>query len=209
MEFPLVAAGFIAFFALAVAANYFDTKRRRAAWSLVAHKTGLTFGGDVLQGTLDGVTLTVRVVSRGSGKSRQDYTVFLMNLGAFLPNALSIQPEGMFDKVAKLIGSQDVQLGLPEIDPKLMVKAADADEAQAWAQQAKVMRGLKRLVDLRAYTFKLAANQLSFERRGAVVKASELEHLVRELVTISNDLAPSRPPSQAEALGDESDVNLW
>ncbi|MEZ4462630.1 MAG: hypothetical protein R3E66_23470 [bacterium] len=96
------------------------------------------------------------------------------------------------DKVAKLIGSQDVQLGLPEIDPRLMVKASNQDEARNWATRANVTRGLTKLVTLRNYTFKLAANQLSFERRGAMDNAAELEALIRDLVAVVTDLSESQ-----------------
>jgi len=54
-------------------------------------------------------------------------------------------------KTSKLLGSKDVQLGLPELDPKLMVKARNIDEVREWANRENVAAGLERLTSFKTF----------------------------------------------------------
>ncbi len=213
MEFPLFIAGVVTLFGFALFAHVFDAKRHNAAWTLAAKRLGLAFPGDVINGSLDGVRLTVRVITRGVGKSQQNFTVVVLDMVGDLPFGISIQPENLLDKVNKLIGAEDVQLGLPELDPKLLVTAPDENKIRMWAQRPNVVKGLRRLVGLKGYSFHLTKRHFSFERRGTMANADKLENLIRELVGIAQDFsrgtAPALISSESSIGADEDHGNIW
>lgn len=208
MEFPLFIAAAVTLIVLAILAHVFDAERYNAAWTLTAKRLGLSFPGDVINGSLDGVRLTAQVITRGVGKSRQYFTVVMVKMVGGPPYGMLIQREGVLDKAAKLIGAEDVQLGLPDLDPKLMVTGRDENKIRGWAQRPDVVKGLRRLVTLKSYAFELTSRHLIFERRGTMANADDLETLTRELVAVAHDLSSGAAPSSPDLLRSD-DKNIW
>ncbi len=208
MQILLITVAILALFAFA---HFYDAKQRNDAWTLVAKRLGLSFPSDAIAGKLEGVELSVRTISRGVGKSRQDFTVIMLKISGTLPAGISIEPEKALDKLAKLIGSEDIQLGLPTLDSKLLVRASNENKIRSWAKRPGVERALRRLVTLSSYTFHVTGGHLIFERRGIMTNAKDLESLIRELVAITRDFSQVPKPQESldSSRADEDDVSLW
>ena len=214
MEFALFMSAFVAIAGFFFWLDARATKKRKAAWTLVAETMGLKFDGQRITGRFEGVDLSVQIVVRGSGKNRQVYTVFVFAL-TNLPRHLWIAAEGFLSKVTKLLGSQDVQLGLPELDPKLMVKGKDEDEVRAWAQHSQVTNSLKQLVRPAGGAWQIEADELRFEKSSAIADAQHVEAVIRQFVSIAAGLSSkssevvARNTAEADDAVEEFEENLW
>ncbi len=203
--FVAVLVGFVAFVSF-VKAN--AKKKRVAAWTLAAEALSLMYDGEKISGMVGGVALSVQVEVRGSGKSRTEYTVFILRLADNLPAGLWIAAEGFLSKVTKYLGSQDVQLGIPELDPKLMVKGKNEDEIRQWAQQSHITQSLSELALLSDGTYQIAAGELRYEYGDVISDAVALEGRIRSLTSIAAGL--SAPECGASSVDDdEGEEVLW
>jgi hypothetical protein len=203
-----------------IAWTIWTRKKQRANWILVSESLGLEYVDDYFNpsivGSLEGFQVHVCVEARGGKNSRQQVTVFRVDI-ADLPQDLSIEDEWVGAKVAKLFGSQDVQLGLPKLDSRLLIKAQDADAVREWAQGEGVAKGLRKLSNLNA--FRIRQNTLSFEEAGARTDPEKIKVSIRKLASIAALVSPTKPKlvqtdsNQSDdhevPEGDEAEDNLW
>jgi hypothetical protein len=203
-----------------IAWTIWTRKKQRANWILVSESLGLEYVDDYFNpsivGSLEGFQVHVCVEARGGKNSRQQVTVFRVDV-ADLPQDLSIEDEWVGAKVAKLFGSQDVQLGLPKLDSRLLIKAQDADAVREWAQGEGVAKGLRKLSNLNA--FRIRQNTLSFEEAGARTDPEKIKVSIRKLASIAALVSPTKPKlvqtdsNQSDdhevPEGDEAEDNLW
>ncbi len=162
-------------------------QQRKENWALVARSLNIAYVRGTLVGRVDGVQVLVAVEK----EIQQPVTVFKAEIEGGLPASLLITPQGVVAKGLKLLSSEDVhlQLGLPDLDPKLMVRAKDGQAVQDWARLENVAEGLRQLINLRA--FRLEPTMLSFEIRGAISDPKQLELHIQELVSVAQLISPS------------------
>jgi len=85
-----------------------------------------------IAGASDGVQVAIYLESRASGRSNTTYTVVRADYPKPLPFELSIAYEGTFTRVGKaLFHLRDVEIGDPEFDRAVRIKAADEAAAKA------------------------------------------------------------------------------
>ena len=83
-------------------------------------------------GVTDGVEVSIFLESVGSGKSETKYTVVRADYTKPLPFEMRIGAEGAFTRLGKaLFDLQDVEIGVPEFDRAVRIKAADQEGARA------------------------------------------------------------------------------
>ena len=79
-----------------------------------------------LTGKYLGAEIDIRPVVRGSGKSSSVHTLIKVKFKTALGQGLIITKEGLFDKMGKsLLQTQDIEIGKPEFDKKVMIKGTD------------------------------------------------------------------------------------
>jgi hypothetical protein len=104
-------------------------KKVRENWLNFARTNGLQIQGStnrpVIQGWLGQVYITLNTVVRGSGKNRTTYTQYHASVNAPMPRGLAMHKEGLFSKVGKMFGGQDVQVGDRVIDDAFIIKSQD------------------------------------------------------------------------------------
>jgi hypothetical protein len=216
MELPYFFGIFVLLLGGGFAWSVMKSAKRRANWAVLAESLGLDHLDDILVGMLDGFLVTVSVEQRGSGKSRHEVTVFKTDIEANLPAGMAIVSEGIISKVTKMFGAEDIQLGLAELDPKLMIQAQNADEVREWARRENVRLGLGQLSKLTA--FRLQDETLSFEIRGALADTDQVRMKLQELVSIAALISPEKIQDEDDLVldgaddapdsGDDEDV-LW
>jgi hypothetical protein len=190
------------------------TKSRHANWTLAAESVGLKCVAGAILGRLDGFQIYVGIetnnVPNGSLKSysTESSTVFRAEIED-LPDGLSIEPEGLYEKAAKLLGAEDVQLGLFDLDPKLMVKAKDVDATREWAQREGVAAGLHQLSNFG--TFRIQRNALRFECPGTLLDPQEIRARILELVSMAALISHGvvEGPLVVEQESNDTEENSW
>jgi len=99
-------------------------KHKDALQELASNVKGLQFYGDEVRGTTKGVGVHVDTYSTGSGKNKSTWTRFRVTDPTSL-EAESIAAEGLFSGMGKLVSGQDVQLGDPGVDAKLLLRGSE------------------------------------------------------------------------------------
>jgi hypothetical protein len=203
--------GLLFFGALAVFAAVLGIKGqdRRGVWETAAENLGLTYSGDQIVGDFQGARLSVKIVSRGTLDSteilgsRERFTVFTFQL--ILPSKLVITRQGFLGSLSTLVGAQDIQIGLPDLDSVLLVKGENVEEVRAWARQDTVAQGLRDLIALNDVTFKLEGGYLIFERAEEMSILEDVEQFIRQFSAIALRLSPAvlRPEPSVMAMDAE------
>lgn len=159
-------------------------KRRCAAWQTFASQRGLRFhetpgvfkyspGTLTMQGLYQGFPLLLFTEYRGSGKNRHLVTVLRLELGAALPPGLIVKPERLGDKVLKLFGVRDEEVGDAALDDAFDLKNV-TPRAHAMLVSPRVRGPLIKLG--RAYSgFSLESGFLQVEKGEMPETAAELE----------------------------------
>ena len=98
--------------------------------------------------------------SRGNNRSSISRLMLVMNFGKSLDLRLNIYPEHALHSIGKfLLRLQDIQTGDPQLDPKVMIKAKNEQQAKLLVSHPRVQETLLALFD---GTFQAAAvNDLS------------------------------------------------
>ena len=164
-------------------------RRRNEVWRVVAEKHGLTVGLDGISGKINGIEVGLR--ERETRDDRGAITVWWANLAHHmtLPTDLQITTEGFINKARKLTGLADIQLDLPEIDRKLLVQGADADEVRDWAHRPGVADALAQLAKNRWNTWHLNDFEIEVTNFGQrIVDADQLEQGLHDIANIARGL---------------------
>lgn len=127
---------FLFVLALFYLALFFWRIRTTQNWSHFAAKHGLkfvsgaSFGKPKVKGEFHGVEVLLQIFITGRGRNKSSSTHF----DAWTPSppdlpGLKIYKEGLLAKAGKAIGTQDIEIGDPNFDAKVMIKS-DAPTAQ-------------------------------------------------------------------------------
>jgi flagellar basal body-associated protein FliL len=173
LYFILLMVGFIL---LTVIAGYFALKlqkERMAAWAEFAQRHGMQASGFKVEGFYEGYPLTVETQSRGSGKNRYTVAVLHLSVQDSLPPEFSLEREGFGDKILRLFGKQDAQLGDADFDKYFDLKNL-APSTAAVLRHPSVQQHLYELVN-HYHDFHIRDGWLQAERRRIPYTAEELE----------------------------------
>lgn len=172
--------------------------KRRTAWSEVATRYGLRFAADEIHGTIAPFGIRVWEETRGAGKSRYTVTMWRFSFDGptTMPHALSITPEGLLQKLGKFVGGEDVQLDLPDVDSRMIVRGEHPEHIRSWAQQPLVARALRNLVRSDAEKWSLTNYELILEDRRRPHTAKEVGDLLIEYLELAEGFAGVKGDTQ-------------
>lgn len=113
-------------------------KRLMAGWTAYAQQRGLAMTGSYptirLQGARDGVAIQISQWTESRGADRGRHRVIVSEVSAPLvaPSGdLQVYAEGVFAKIGKALGGQDIQLGDPAFDQAFIVRCSNPAMAGA------------------------------------------------------------------------------
>jgi hypothetical protein len=162
--------------------SYWLHRKRMQAWRDVAERTGLSFNPGssifekpVISGGFRGFNVVVDTFTRGTGKSRTTYTRIVFNLHAQSNLTLSLSGEGLFSKVGKSFGMQDIETGDAEIDERYVIKG------QPEAEVVRLLSSIglrQKLLTLRGLNVEVKGQQVYYHKRGAEANPDALEALL-------------------------------
>ena len=181
-------AFFIGVLALVFGIAYATRQARTRAWTEVAERTGLTlepgsfFKSPRLSGTYRAHTLALDTFSRSHGKSSTTYTRIVVFVNNRANVYLALYEEGVFSKIGKFFGSEDIQVGDEEIDRRFIIKSRPPEVAPRLLTSISLR---SKLLEARSINVEMDGRELYFEQRGA---ETNLDYLVF-LFDLLTDLA--------------------
>ncbi len=144
MEFSFIFFA-ILFVGFAIVASTANEKRVKQAWAAFAAANGMQFlpqgpNRDLyVQGTHDGVQVSVEREVRGSGKNRTVYTCFHANFRNPMPEGMVLSSENVGDRISKFFGGQDIELGEEYADSQLRIRGTDVEGIRGFLSDKGVL----------------------------------------------------------------------
>ncbi|QDG54087.1 hypothetical protein FIV42_26100 [Persicimonas caeni] len=192
---------------LAIVGSIAATKHiQSSTWQKVAQKLGLGFedstwfGHPKLYGKFRDTDVDVTIEVVGSGKSKQIYTVVEAPLSGLAPYGLKVYQEGMWEKMEKLIGGDDIQVGDPELDKAFIIQGNDAEKISEVLTAPSVKRSL--IVGQRRHrTLRIDFPRVRLRQGGRTLSVSKLESYIRTVVDLAvciNEASGARPVEQSK-----------
>lgn len=170
-------------------AVYFARKvqaARTAAWAGFARRHGLSAHGLRIEGTYQGLPLTVDLQTRGAGRNQTTVTVLRLSVGEALPPDFSLEREGLGDKVLRLFGKHDPEIGDARFDEAFDLRNLSPATAEV-LRRPRVQQHLFAVG--RAYQdFHLRGGWLQAEGHRVPVSPEELEAFIAPALQLAQTL---------------------
>jgi hypothetical protein len=219
---PLFIPIVIVVFAAVAILSMKNRQARLEAWRAFSAKHSLnmisagSWSNPRLVGRFRGLDVTLQIEVHGSGKHKKTYTRASARFPMPMPRGLNITSEGFTDRLAKLVGGQDIELGIPKVDNQLRIKGEDVpavlDLMENWRARDAITAFLTR--DPKAT---VTQHQVSILRAGFVSAPVEmrgmLEGVCRPIIEIRKGLeenagdgqsAIAPPPLEEEPAGERA-----
>jgi hypothetical protein len=178
----LVIVASVLFVVLGLAAGYISVQGRRKAWADLAERLGLNFepgsyifSRPIVSGTHLHHQVKLDSFTRSSGRSSTTYTRIIVYLSSAANFSLTLTEEGVFSRIGKAIGMQDVQVGDDEIDRRYTIRSQPEDAAR------RVLFSLgmrQRLLEAPPLHIELRGMEVIYERRGFETDPNKLTALL-------------------------------
>ncbi len=174
---------------LVLGISYYQRQKRNRAWSEFSGLVGLTFEpGNIFSqpkasGTYRGHSLLLESFTRGAGRSRTTYTRLAVAVDNRSDINLGLYQEGMFSKIGKAFGSQDIQVGDPEVDQKFIIRSKPEEFAMRLFSSVNLR---SKLLQLRPVNIVMAGSQLTYERVGTMTDLEQLRFLADLLLDLGD-----------------------
>jgi hypothetical protein len=146
---------------------------RVAGWAEFASRHDMHADGLTVEGSYEGYPLRLETQKRGSGKNRYTVTVLHLSTHGTLPPDFSLEREGFGDKLLKLFGGGDAEIGDAEFDRLFDVKNLSPETTRLLRNKA-VQQHLYELVH-NYRTFHIREGWIQAEQRGVLSTADALE----------------------------------
>ncbi|WP_224243050.1 hypothetical protein [Hyalangium gracile] len=164
-------------------------KKQLAAWAEFASRHALHAQKLRIEGSYEGYQLTLETQRRGGGKQSYTVTVLRLSVGDSLPPDFSLEREGLGDKILKVLGSKDAELGDPEFDKRFSL-ANLSEETAAILRRSAVQQLLYEMVD-QYRAFHIRDGWIHAERGGIPSTADALEDLTGPALMLAHTLEES------------------
>ncbi|HYI00308.1 hypothetical protein [Hyalangium sp.] len=185
--------GLIAYFA------WRTHKARVEAWAEFASRHGMHAEGLHIEGDYEGYPLKLETQSRGSGKHRYTVTVLHLSLQGALPPDFSLERERLGDKVLRLFGKQDEEIGDDPFDQLFDLENLSSATARVLRNEG-FQQHLYELSSLYA-DFHIKAGWIQAERRNVPSTADELEEFTGPALMLAHTLEEASQRSKGWTTG--------
>jgi hypothetical protein len=174
-------------------------KARVAAWAEFASRHGMHADGLEIEGTYEGYPMRLETQSRGSGKSRYRVTVLHLSTNGALPPDFSLEPEGFGDKLLKLFGKGDAEIGDEQFDKRFELSNLTASTTQV-LRHPSVQQHLYEMISYYR-AFHIREGWIQAEQRGVPTNADALEELTGPALMLAHTLEEAAGRTQGWTVG--------
>ena len=212
--------GFIGFvilagiFGLIIFLAYKHKKKVLEEWRKTAHELGLHFndGGFMLPssilGTLDGLSISVRTETRGSGKNSKTVTVYRVKYAQRIPFKFKLTRQNFLHSFGKMFGMQDIEVGDKSFDDSVIVQSADTAKIRDFLtapRRKHVKTALRTFPNITISNY-----EIQVERNGMESSGEMLKKTIWTLCAIAQVIGPERdadhPLEKAKKAREEGDM---
>ncbi|AKJ06166.1 hypothetical protein ATI61_11089 [Archangium gephyra] len=174
-------------------------KVRVAAWAEFANRHGMHADGLELEGTYEGYPMRLETQSRGSGKNQYRVTVLHLSTNGALPPEFSLEPEGLGDKLLKLFGKGDEELGDEQFDKRFDLSNLTASATEVLRHPSVQQHLYEMLSYYRA--FHIREGWIQAEQRDIPSTADALEELTGPALMLAHTLEEAAGRTQGRTAG--------
>jgi len=163
---------FFSIMALVLYAIWRRHQARIAAWAEFASRHDMSVDGLRIDGTYEGYPLRLETQTRGSGKHRHTVAVLHLSTHGALPPDFSLEREGLGDKVLKLFGRRDEEIGDEQFDRLFDLSNLSSSAARVLRNEA-----------VQQHLYEMVKNYRTFHIHGGLIQAehSHIPSTVDEL----------------------------
>lgn len=201
----------IAAVVLSIGAAVWTRYRQSSVWKKVARKLGLGISDTgfssqpSIYGEFRGRNVSVQTEIVGSGKNKAVYTVVQAPFTGLAPSGLLVYREGFAQKMGKMFGGEDIQIGDPELDDTFIIRGNSSREVSDLLTTPSVKRAL--LIGIkRSDKLRLEASAVRIRAGGRTTNAERLESYIRTVVDVAlciNEACLGPEDDSPEAVPDE------
>jgi hypothetical protein len=185
------------------------------AWQAFAQEQHLrlldagTWSNPRMEGRYRDLAVTLQIEVRGSGKHKKTYTRAIARFPMTMPRGLNITSEGFSDRLAKLVGGQDIEIGHAALDRQLRIRGEDVPAVLDLMENWRARNAIAAFV-ARDPSATVTQHQCTIVRHGFVHVPSELrgmlEGVCRAVTEIRRGLQEpdAMPGQEATAPGEET-----
>jgi hypothetical protein len=171
----------IVFLFIGIAATYFVTKGHQKAWADLAERIGVNcevggfFSRPVVTGVYQRHQIKLDSFEQRSGKNSHTYTRIVVLLNNAASFRMSISQEGLFSKLGKKLGMQDIATGDDEIDQRYLIKG----EPEADVLRVLSSLGMRqRLLEAPAIHIEIRGMEVYYQKQGFETDPNKLISLL-------------------------------
>lgn len=172
---------------------------RVAAWAEFASRHDMHADGLHLEGTYEGYPMRLETQTRGSGKSRYRVTVLHLSTNGALPPDFSLEPEGFGDKLLKLFGKRDAEIGDEQFDKRFDLRNLTSSTTRV-LRNPSVQQHLYEMIS-HYRTFHIREGWIQAEQRGIPSTADALEELTGPALMLAHTLEEAAGRTQGWTAG--------
>lgn len=187
------------FFAIVIFIYWKVHKARVEAWAGFASRHGMHANGLQIEGTYEGYPMRLETQTRGSGKSRYTVTVLHLSTNGALPPDFSLEPESFGDKVLKLFGQRDAEIGDERFDKCFDLSNLTASTTRVLRHPSVQQHIYEMVTQYR--TFHIREGWIQAERRGIPSTADALEELTGPALLLAHTLEEAARRTQGWTVG--------
>jgi hypothetical protein len=171
----------IAFVFIAIAATFLVSQGHKKAWADLAERLGLNFepGSFFSQPVVAGVyqrhQIKLDTFVRRSGKNSTTYTRIVVTLNNAANFRMSISQEGLFSKLGKKLGVQEITTGDDELDQRFLIKG----EPEADVKRVLSALGMRqRLLEAPSINIEIRGMEVYYQKHGFETDPNKLINLL-------------------------------
>jgi len=156
-----------------------------AVWRVAAERLGgrfdeshgdfLSTGGVSIQARVEGVSVLVDHYTTSSGNTQVTYTRIRTQAPGSGSLFLRVSREGILASVSKVLGGQDIHVGVPAFDERFIIKGSDEALVRAWLDDPS----RSAIAAAERYGFTVESGELRAERVGLETSVQSLVDAVR------------------------------
>jgi hypothetical protein len=174
---------------VALVISYLILVNRRRAWTNLAERAGLNiepgnfFGGGLcVSGVYHSHQLTLDKFTRHHGKSSTTYTRIVLFLNRQAGLQLDLSTEGMFSKIGKLLGMQDIHTGDEALDQRYVIRGQPEDQVTRLLLSYDLRQ---KLIEAPALHVKINGQEIYYEKSGVETNEDTLLALFDLLTSLA------------------------
>jgi hypothetical protein len=184
--------------------HYLDRKAKRT-WRDFAEEHDFDFEDldsydhYVMDGTYRDESVEVKASRVGGGTNGKTLTTYTLELPESIPADLNVSEEDATSKISEMFGSEDIEVGRPDLNEAFVIRGDDPEEIRAFFDREAVAEALLELADSCAEVY-IRSQCLQVQHLAAASSPDVLESYLDALTRCAKRLrdAANGTPDEAE-----------